>query len=96
MGDSRSTLEVDSGLGEGLDVGLKVREVSGRIQGSACAAGWMDNVLDRDNEACGWRSARGRKLKRPVLDVLSLRCQVPGQKSVCGGALWPPERQTQL
>lgn len=54
MGDSRSTLEMDSGLGEGLDVGLKVREVSGRIQGSACIAGWM--VLDRDDEACGWRS----------------------------------------
>lgn len=56
MGGSRSTLEVDSGLGEGLDVGLKVGEVSGRIQGSACAAGWMANVLDRDNKAYGWKS----------------------------------------
>lgn len=32
-------LEVDSGLGGGLDGGLKVREITGIIQGSACAAG---------------------------------------------------------
>lgn len=47
----------------------------------------MDNVLYRDDETCGWRSTGGRKLKRPGLDVLSSRCQVRGQNSVCGGAL---------
>lgn len=53
MKDSRFTLEVDSELGDKLDMGLKVREGSGRIQGSACAAGWIDNVLDKDDKACG-------------------------------------------
>lgn len=53
MEDSRSTLEVDSDLGDKLDVELKVREGSGRIQGSACAAEWIDNVLDREDKACG-------------------------------------------
>lgn len=38
MVDSSYILEVDSGLGVGLDGGLKVRVITGIIQGSAYAA----------------------------------------------------------
>lgn len=47
--DSRYSLEVNSGLSDGLDEGMYVREVSRIIQGSACAAAWI-NVFYRDEE----------------------------------------------
>lgn len=59
------------------------------MQGSARAAGWMDKVSDK-REACVWRSTPQRKLKRPMSDLLSLRRQTHGQKSVSGGALCLP------
>lgn len=38
MGDSRYILEVNSGLSDGLEVWLEVREVPGIIRGSAYGA----------------------------------------------------------
>lgn len=35
---------------------------------------WMDNVFYRDEEDWRWRNTLGRKLKRPILGMLSSRC----------------------
>ena len=54
---------------------------------------WMDNVFYRDEEDWGWRSTLGRKLKRPILGMLSSRCWVDSGKRIPGGALclWVPD-----
>lgn len=50
--DSRYILEVNLGLRDGFDVGLKVREVSGIIHGSACLVAWIMSFT-------GMRKAKG-------------------------------------